>query len=135
MQFAKSSRQRLIALALCLAIASSGCALLVPPAWRSQIDIPLYGPIDGRDRTRRAVHTASPDPAERQPERQRLSEAVERDRRDLMDLVADPEASDRSPADDPELRATVQRLTEFQSQPQASDPMPAGIASDASVPQ
>jgi hypothetical protein len=135
MQSTMSSQLRRTTLGLCFAIAFPGCALLVPPSWRSQIDIPLYGPLDGRSRSPQALDTAPLDPAERQRRRQQLAQAIARDRRDLKNLVADPGASDRSPADDPELRRIVERLPELQRQLRAMDPTPTDDAWHAPVPQ
>lgn len=135
MQLATSFGPPRMALALCLATASLACALLVPPAWRSRIDIPLYGPIDGRNRSPRALETDPLPPAERRAQRERLLEEIERDRRELMNLVADPAASDRSPADDPELCRIIERLPELQDQLEAARSTPDGDAPDASVPR
>jgi hypothetical protein len=115
-----SSRLAPIALALCFTIGfSSGCALLVPPSWRSDFDIGLFGPIDGKPRAPQPESTAPLDPDQRRLHMEQLAADIERDRQELVDLVVDPEASERSPADDPVLRRIVQQLPERQNELQA----------------
>lgn len=130
----ESSRLAPIALALCFAIGfSSGCALLVPPSWRSDFDIGLFGPIDGRSRAPQPESTAPLDPDQRRLHMEQLAADIERDRQELVDLVVDPEASERSPVDDPVLRRIVEQLPERQNELQALQPTPADDAESTPV--
>jgi hypothetical protein len=109
-----------VALGLCLIIGlSSGCALLVPASWRSDFDIGLFGPIDGKPRASRPENATQLDPDQRRLHMRQLAADIERDRQELIDLVVDPEASERSPTEDPVLRRIVERLPERQNELQA----------------
>jgi len=125
-----------IAIGLCLTIGfSSGCALLVPPSWRSDFDIGLFGPIDGKPRARQPESTAPLDPDQRRLYMRQLAADIERDRQELVDLVVDPGASERSPADDPVLRRIVEQLPERQNELQALERTPADDAESTPVPR
>jgi hypothetical protein len=133
---AGDSRLLHTAIGLCFALSfSSGCALLVPPSWRSQVDIGLFGPIDGKPRERQPEIAAPLDPEARRSHVRQLAADVERYRQVLIDLVVDPEARDRSPADDPVLRRIVEELPERQDELQALERTPAGDAEAATVPR
>ncbi len=125
-----------VALGLCFTIGlSSGCALLVPPSWRSEFDIGLFGPIDGKRRAHQQESAAPLDPGQRRLRMRQLAGDIERDRQELIDLVVDPGASERSPADDPMLRRIVEQLPERQNQLQALEQTPAGDSESTPAPQ
>jgi hypothetical protein len=89
-----------IAAILAASIASTGCALLIPPSWRAGAPLPLAGPIDT---TMAAAGDAGIDPSTLTDER--LLVLVEHDRNRLVEIATRVE-----PASDLELREIANRL-------------------------
>jgi hypothetical protein len=94
-------------------LASSGCALLIPPSWRGRAPIPLAGPIgaDGMDAA--ASEQGPPEPSQLSDERLEL--LIDADQERLVELASH---TGTGPAErqrtETELREIADRLPRLQ---------------------
>ncbi len=97
---------RALVAALALGLLAAGCALVVPPAWRSRAPIPLAGPLE----------VPSDLPAASDPTHdEALAAAIATDRLRLVEIVSDPARVIIGGPGEEELREIASRLPRLQN--------------------